>query len=154
MVASHVHVINGPNLNLLGRREPETYGSATLADLEAQLRTRADGLGIGLTFRQSNREGELIDFVQEAGLAGAGIIFNPGGYTHTSIALRDAITGANALVIEVHLSNIHARESFRHRSYISPVAAGVICGLGGLGYELALEALVPLLAARTGHQPT
>lgn len=144
-----VHVINGPNLNLLGRREPQTYGSQTLADIEAMLEKRAQALGVALTFVQSNHEGVLVDAVQAAGLAGAGVIINPGAYSHTSIALRDAITGSGALVIEVHLSNVHAREPFRHTSMISPVAAGVICGLGAAGYGLALEAITPLLKKRT-----
>lgn len=145
-----IHVINGPNLNLLGRREPETYGSATLADIEARIASRAKELGVAVTFVQSNHEGALVDAVQEAGLAGAGVIINPGAYTHTSIALRDAITGVNAMTIEVHLSNIHAREPFRHRSLITPVVIGMICGLGPSGYELALEALTPLVRTRTG----
>lgn len=145
-----IHVINGPNLNLLGRREPETYGSATLADVEARIARRATALGVTVTFVQSNHEGALVDAVQAAGLAGAGVIINPGAYTHTSIALRDAISGVGALAVEVHLSNIHAREPFRHSSHISPVAIGVICGLGALGYELALEALAPLVKTRTG----
>lgn len=144
-----IHVINGPNLNLLGRREPETYGYATLADVEARIAARAKTLNVDVTFVQSNHEGVLVDAVQAAGLAGAGVIINPGAYTHTSIALRDAISGAQAQVIEVHLSNIHAREAFRHSSHVSPVAIGVICGLGPLGYELALEALAPLVRSRT-----
>ena len=143
-----VHILNGPNLNLLGQREPGVYGMLTLADIEARVRTRAAALDAAITFRQTNSEGDLVTFVQEAGLAGAGIILNAGAYTHTSIALRDAIKGVDALVIEVHLSNIHAREPFRHVSHIAPVAAGIIAGLGPLGYELALEAIVPLLRAR------
>lgn len=146
-----VHVLNGPNLNLLGTREPATYGAATLADIEADLTTRAGQLSVVLTMRQSNHEGALVDWVQEAGLAGAGIIINAGAYTHTSIALRDAIKGADALAIEIHLSNVHARERFRHHSHIAPVAAGVIAGFGAASYMLALEAIVPLLKAR--HAP-
>lgn len=145
-----VHVLNGPNLNLLGTREPATYGAATLADIEADLRARSRDLGVALTFHQSNHEGDLVDWVHEAGRAGAGIILNAGAYTHTSIALRDAIKGADALAIEVHLSNIHARERFRHHSHIAPVAAGVIAGFGAASYTLALEAIVPLLQARNG----
>lgn len=146
-----VHVLNGPNLNLLGRREPGVYGHVTLADIEANLRQRANTLGkaagisIDLTFAQTNSEGELVTLVQNAGLAGAGIILNAGAYTHTSIALRDAIAGTQALAIEVHLSNVHAREQFRHHSMISSVVRGVICGLGAVGYDLALEAIIHLL---------
>jgi 3-dehydroquinate dehydratase-2 len=143
-----VHVLNGPNLNLLGRREPATYGTATLADIEQRLRERAKALAVELVFKQSNIEGELVNFIHAAGLAGAGIILNAGAYTHTSVALRDAIKAVDGLAIEVHLSNIHAREPFRHQSFIAPVAQGVICGFGPMSYELALEAIVPLLKAR------
>jgi 3-dehydroquinate dehydratase II len=143
-----VHVINGPNLNLLGVREPATYGPVTLAEIEAELRKQAAVLGVELVFRQSNHEGQLVDWVQEAGRAGAGVILNAGAYTHTSIALRDAIKGASAMTIEVHLSNVHARESFRHHSHLAAVAVGVICGFGARSYVLALDAIVPLLAAR------
>jgi 3-dehydroquinate dehydratase-2 len=143
-----VHVLNGPNLNLLGRREPATYGTATLADIEQRLRERAKALAVELIFKQSNVEGELVNFIHAAGLAGAGIILNAGAYTHTSVALRDAIKAVDGLAIEVHLSNIHAREPFRHQSFIAPVAQGVICGFGPMSYELALEAIVPLLKAR------
>ncbi len=145
---SAVHVLNGPNLNLLGTREPQTYGTTTLADIEAGLRERASALGLSLTFRQSNHEGDLVTWIQEAGRAGAGVLLNAGAYTHTSVALRDAIAGSGALAIEVHLSNVHARESFRHHSFIAPVCAGVICGFGARSYALALEAIVPLLQAR------
>jgi 3-dehydroquinate dehydratase-2 len=141
-----VHVLNGPNLNLLGIREPATYGTLTLADIEARLKAKADTAGVALTFRQTNSEGELVGFVQEAGLAGAGVILNAGAYTHTSIALHDAIRGSGALTIEVHLSNVFAREDFRHHSTISPVAKGVICGFGAASYELAFDAILPLLA--------
>ncbi len=143
-----VHVLNGPNLNLLGTREPATYGAATLADIEKRLQARAKVLAIELVFKQSNIEGELVNFIQAAGLAGAGIILNAGAYTHTSVALRDAIKAVDALAIEVHLSNVHAREAFRHQSHIAPVAQGVICGFGPMSYELALDAIVPLLKAR------
>lgn len=143
-----VHVLNGPNLNLLGIREPATYGTLTLADIEARLRAKADLAAVDLTFRQTNSEGELVGFVQEAGLAGAGVILNAGAYTHTSIALHDAIRGSGALTIEVHLSNVFAREDFRHHSTISPVAKGVICGFGAASYELAFDAILPLLAQR------
>ena len=143
-----VHVLNGPNLNLLGTREPATYGAGTLADIEKRLQARAKALAIELVFKQSNIEGELVNFIQAAGLAGAGIILNAGAYTHTSVALRDAVKAVNALLIEVHLSNVYAREPFRHQSHIAPVAQGVICGFGPMSYELALDAIVPLLRAR------
>ena len=134
-------VLNGPNPNLLGTREPGIYGSTTLADIEQRLRARA-GSRASLTFRQSNHEGDLVSWIHEAGAQGAGVVLNAAAYTHTSIALRDAISGAKAEVIEVHLSNVHARESFRHHSTIAPVVKGVICGFGPLSYELALEALL------------
>ncbi len=137
-----VHVLNGPNLNLLGTREPETYGHATLADIEAGLAARCKPRGLILYFRQSNHEGDLVTWVQDAGRASEPVILNAGAYSHTSIALHDAIKAVKADVIEVHLSNIHARESFRHRSLISPVARGVILGFGALSYDLALEALL------------
>jgi 3-dehydroquinate dehydratase-2 len=141
MTARAIHVLNGPNLNLLGTREPGIYGHVSLAEIELRLRERA-GDRATLAFRQSNHEGDLVDWVQEAGAIGAGIILNAGAYTHTSLALRDAISGSKAELIEVHLSNVHARESFRHRSWIAPVARGVICGFGALSYELALEAFL------------
>ncbi len=141
-----VFILNGPNLNLLGTREPGIYGSLTLSDIEANCRARAESLGFGtVEFRQSNHEGVLVDWIQEAGRRGAGVVMNPGAYTHTSIALADAIKGAGVTLIEVHISNVHARESFRHHSFVSPVAAGVIVGLGPMGYTLALEALAGLL---------
>lgn len=136
-----VHVLNGPNLNLLGGREPEIYGSATLDDIRADLQQRCAARGFDLVFRQSNHEGDLVTWIQEAGEAGAPVILNAGALTHTSIALYDAIKGAKARVIEVHLSNVHARESFRHHSYISPAARGVIAGFGPMSYVLALEAV-------------
>ena len=138
-----VYVLNGPNLNLLGMREPSTYGTQTLADIEKRLRELAGAQGVELVFRQSNSEGDLVTWIQEAGQAGAPVILNAGAYTHTSIALHDAIRGAKADVVEVHLSNTHARESFRHHSYISPVAKGVILGFGARSYELALQSLFP-----------
>ena len=137
-----VYVLNGPNLNLLGTREPATYGTVTLADIEARLKARCDTAGLTLDFRQTNVEGELVTWLQEAGKAGAPVILNAGAYTHTSIALHDAIRGAGVKVIEVHLSNVHAREDFRHHSMISAVAAGVILGFGALSYDLALDALI------------
>ena|ERR1700744_5049012 len=141
-----VWVLNGPNLNLLGTREPSVYGRQTLADIEAACQKRAETLGLDIDFRQSNSEGTLIDWVQAARGTADGIVINAAGYTHTSVALMDALSAVGLPVIEVHLSNIHRREEFRHHSYISPVARGVIVGLGGHGYELALEALARLLA--------
>jgi 3-dehydroquinate dehydratase-2 len=136
-----IDVINGPNLNLLGVREPGVYGTLTLADIEARLLARAAERA-QIRMRQSNQEGDLVTWVQEAGLAGRPVILNAGAYTHTSIAIRDAISAAKARVIEVHLSNVHAREAFRHHSMMAPVCAGVICGFGALSYDLALEALL------------
>jgi len=137
-----VHVLNGPNLNLLGAREPEKYGRDTLADIEAALATRCAEKGVELVFRQSNHEGDLVDWVQEAGGAQAPVILNAGAYTHTSIALLDAILGAQAYVIEVHLSNVHAREAFRHHSCLAAAAQGVIAGFRKQSYLLALEAIL------------
>lgn len=134
-----VLVLNGPNLNMLGKREPGIYGGKSLAEIEADCRNAGAKLGLAVDCRQSNHEGVLVDWIQEA--PKAGIVLNPGAYGHTSIALHDAIRAAGVPVIEVHLSNIYQREPFRHHSMISPVAAGVICGLGPLGYLLALEAL-------------
>ncbi len=137
-----IHVLNGPNLNLLGTREPVTYGTTTLADIEARLQANASGRGAQIRFRQSNHEGDLVTWIQEAGAAGEPVILNAGAYTHTSIAIHDAIRGAGTQVVEVHLSNVHAREAFRHHSHISSVAAGVIVGFGALSYDLALEAIL------------
>ncbi|MFI5010877.1 MAG: type II 3-dehydroquinate dehydratase [Hyphomicrobiales bacterium] len=144
-----VHVLNGPNLNLVGTREPAIYGRVTLADIEARCRAKAKALSLDLFFAQTNHEGELVTQIQEAGRAKAGIVLNAGAYTHTSIALHDAIRGVDALVIEVHLTNVHAREGFRHHSYVSSVAKGVIAGLGPFGYEAAIEALADLLQQQT-----
>lgn len=138
---SAVHVLNGPNLNLLGKREPAIYGTASLDDIRATLEKRCAERGVSLVFRQSNHEGDLVGWIQEAGGAGAPVILNAGALTHTSIALYDAIKGAEAVVIEVHLSNVHARESFRSHSFISPAARGVIAGFGPLSYILALDAV-------------
>ena len=138
---SAVHVLNGPNLNLLGKREPAIYGTASLDDIRATLEKRCAERGVSLVFRQSNHEGDLVDWIQEAGGAGAPVILNAGALTHTSIALYDAIKGAEAVVIEVHLSNVHAHESFRSHSFISPAARGVIAGFGPLSYILALDAV-------------
>lgn len=137
-----VHVLNGPNLNLLGTREPGIYGRVTLADIEGRLRVACARRGVELVFRQSNNEGELVGWLQEAALAGEPVILNAGAYTHTSIALHDAIRGSGARVVEVHLSNVHAREAFRHTSMISAVAEGMIAGFGARSYDLALEALL------------
>ena len=144
-----IHVLNGPNLNLLGTREPSTYGTAGLAEIEAGLQAVAGAHGVTLHCRQSNHEGDLVTWIQEAGGAGEPVILNAGAYTHTSIALRDAIAGAGTEVVEVHLSNVHAREGFRHRSVIAAVAKGVIAGFGPLSYQLALQALL----APAGHGP-
>jgi len=136
-----VLVLNGPNLNLLGTREPGIYGNETLADIEAASAKRAAELGLTIEFRQSNTEGELVDWVQEAGQSFDALIVNAGAYTHTSVALLDALLAADLPVIEVHLSNIYQRDEFRHHSYVSKAADGMICGLGGQGYELAIDAL-------------
>jgi len=133
-------VINGPNLNLLGTREPEIYGSTTLDDIEKLCRTVAESFQLSLDFHQTNHEGAMIDLVQQARSA-RGLVINAGGYTHTSVALHDALKSLSIPIMEVHLSNIFAREPFRHHSYVSPLAVGVICGLGAEGYGLAIEAL-------------
>lgn len=140
-----VFILNGPNLNLLGSREPEIYGAATLADIEAQARSAAGRLGLELEFRQTNHEGVLIDWIQEAGQRADGLIVNPGAYTHTSVALLDALKAIGVPKIELHLSNIHAREPFRRTSYASPAVDAVIAGLGPWGYCLALDAIKRLI---------
>ncbi len=141
-----IFVLNGPNLNMLGRREPSIYGTATLDDIAADCRKTGADLGLDVDFRQSNHEGDLVTWIQEAGAGAAGIVLNAGAYTHTSIAIHDAIRAAAPVpVVEVHLSNIHARESFRHVSKVAPHAVGMICGFGPLGYELALRALAARL---------
>ncbi|MFO1244007.1 MAG: type II 3-dehydroquinate dehydratase [Ramlibacter sp.] len=139
-------VLNGPNLNLLGTREPSVYGAQTLADVEKLCATACAAHGFKLDFRQTNHEGVLVDWLQEAGRAQAagevaGVILNAGAYTHTSVALHDAIKGAGVTLIELHISNVHAREAFRHHSYISPVARAVMAGFGVQGYPLAIAAL-------------
>lgn len=144
-MAKRVLVINGPNLNMLGTREPQTYGSGTLADLEEMCRSEGEKLGLSVDCRQSNHEGELVTLIQQALGAQDAIVINPGAYSHTSIAIPDALRAVALPVIEVHLTNIHAREAFRHRSHVSAVALGVICGLGPSGYKLALQALAEKL---------
>ncbi len=138
-------IINGPNLNLLGTRQPEIYGSQTLEDVRDMCEAYAEELEIVCDFRQSNEEGVLVNWIQEARLEMDGIIINAGAYTHTSVAIRDALLGVDKPIIEVHISNIFKREEFRHHSYISDVAAGMICGLGTQGYALALMAISKLL---------
>jgi 3-dehydroquinate dehydratase II len=148
-MAQTIYVLNGPNLNLLGTREPETYGHATLQDVERLCRDRAKPLGLAVEFRQSNHEGELIDWIHEAGAKqAAGILINPGGLTHTSISIRDAIAAVKVPVVEVHISNIFARESFRHVSHVAPVAKASLCGFGIEGYALAIDGLAAMIGAR------
>jgi 3-dehydroquinate dehydratase II len=144
-MAKRVLVLNGPNLNLLGTREPQTYGTETLSDIETLCRAAGESLGLSVECRQSNHEGELVTWIQEARTAADAILINPAAYSHTSVAIHDALRAAELPVAEVHLSNIHQRESFRHHSYVSSVAFGVICGFGSLGYKLALEALAQKL---------
>jgi len=147
-----VLILNGPNLNLLGTREPQVYGSQTLADVQALCERSCAANGFALDFRQSNHEGELVDALHEAGRLHAkgklaGVVLNAGAYTHTSVALHDAIKGTGVTLIELHISNIHAREEFRHHSYISPVAKAVMCGFGVNGYALAVAGLAGMQAA-------
>ena len=141
-----VLILNGPNLNLLGTRKPEVYGSTTLADVEKLCADAAAKLGLDVDFKQSNHEGQLIDWIHETGAAvkageSIGAVFNPGAFTHTSVALHDAIEGASLPLIECHISNVHKREEFRHHSFISPVASGIIVGFGVHGYVLAIQGL-------------
>lgn len=136
----HILVLHGPNLNMLGTREPEIYGHLTLADIDARLKVRALELGIALDCFQSNHEGELVTRIQNARAENTDfILINPAAYTHTSVAIRDALAAVSIPFVEIHLSNVHAREAFRHHSYLSAIATGVICGLGAYGYEAALE---------------
>jgi 3-dehydroquinate dehydratase-2 len=147
---ARILILNGPNLNMLGTREPDIYGRETLADIERICAERAAALGFAIDMRQSNSEGQLIDWIQEAVSATAGIIINPAAYTHSSVAIMDALQQASCPVVEVHLSNIFRREPFRHHSYVSSVANGVICGFGSQGYVLALEAIARLVQEKKG----
>lgn len=147
-MADTVLILNGPNLNLLGTREPEIYGRETLQDIEAHCRQIATGFGLAIDFRQSNHEGELVDWIHEAKRSANAIIINPAGFTTTSVAILDALLAVRLPTIEVHLSNIHQREVFRQDSLVSKAARGVICGLGSLGYILALQALAAELKSR------
>ncbi len=142
-----VLILNGPNLNMLGTRQPTIYGRETLADIEVLCRQHAAGLGFGVDFRQSNHEGQLVDWIQEGRRTAAGMIVNAGAYTHTSVAILDALLACDLPIIEVHLSNIHRREAFRQHSYVAQTAHGIICGFGSHGYVLALDALARLTAA-------
>lgn len=144
-MTAKIMVLNGPNLNLLGTRQPEIYGNETLADIEARTQARAAALGLEVDFRQSNDEGELVTWIQEGRVDCAAIVINAAGYTHTSVAIMDALQACDIPVIELHLSNIHRREAFRRHSYISRAATGMICGFGGHGYELAVEAAAQLV---------
>ena len=146
-----IFILNGPNLNLLGVREPSVYGHDTLADIEERCLARASALDLQIDFRQSNHEGQLVDWIQEARESADGIILNAGALTHTSVAVLDALAAAGLPVIEVHLSNIFRRESFRHHSYVSLAADGVICGLGPQGYELALDAVASMIEDKAGE---
>ncbi len=144
-MAPTILVLNGPNLNILGAREPDVYGDETMAEIEAACAKRASALGLEVEFRQSNSEGELVDWIQGARNGYAGLIVNAGAYTHTSVALLDALLACDVPVIEVHLSNIFQRDDFRHHSYVSKAARGLVCGFGGFGYEMALEAAARML---------
>ncbi|MEM7442696.1 MAG: type II 3-dehydroquinate dehydratase [Pseudomonadota bacterium] len=145
-----VLIVNGPNLNMLGLRQPAIYGADTLADVEAACMDRASDLGLTIDFRQSNHEGELVGWVQEARQIHDGIVINAGAYSHTSVAILDALLVSELPVIEVHLSNIYRREAFRHHSYVSDAATGVICGLGAQGYVLALDGMAGLIESDAG----
>jgi 3-dehydroquinate dehydratase-2 len=147
-MASTILILNGPNLNLLGKREPHIYGRETLADVETQCRTLAGELGVAVDFKQSNAEHQLIDWIHEARDSAAGIIINPGAYTHTSIAIMDALGACEFPILEVHISNVHRREAFRHHSYVSLVATGVLAGFGVHGYQLALRHMAHLLGRK------
>ena len=150
-MATTVYVLNGPNLNLLGTREPEIYGRTTLKDIEAMCRDAGKRHGFDILFHQSNHEGALVDWIQEArGSGAAGIVINPAAYTHSSVAILDALLAADIPTIEVHLSNVHAREPFRRHSYVSPAAKAVICGFGANGYVLAIDGLAAMLPSSKG----
>jgi 3-dehydroquinate dehydratase-2 len=140
-----VYVLNGPNLNLLGKRQPHIYGHETLADVEAECRRTAAELALEIVFHQSNREYEIIDWIHEARERAGGIVINPAAFTHTSVAILDALNACDVPIIEVHISNVHKREAFRHHSYVSTVASGVIAGFGTQGYPLALQRLARLI---------
>ena len=144
-VSPIISILNGPNLNMLGARQPELYGRETLGDVETLCRAHAVRLGLTVEFRQSNHEGDLVTWIQEPRGRAAGIVINAGAYTHTSVAILDALLAAEVPTIEVHLSNIHQRDSFRHHSYVAKAAKGMICGLGSHGYVLALDALARLI---------
>ena len=146
-----VYILNGPNLNLLGKRQPAIYGRETLADVEEACRHVATELGLGLRFHQSNREYEIIDWIHEARETAAGILINPAAFTHTSVAILDALNSFDGPVIEVHISNIHKREAFRHHSYVSGRADGVIAGFGTQGYALAIRRIAALIDKSTSH---
>ncbi|WP_224779423.1 type II 3-dehydroquinate dehydratase [Leucobacter sp. Psy1] len=147
MERPHILVLNGPNLNLLGTREPGLYGTVTLADVESLVRRRAEELGYDISFAQSNHEGELIDRIHAARGISAGVVINPGAYTHTSIAIRDALLGTQLPFVEVHVTNVHRRESFRHHSYLSDVAEAVLVGVGTRGWVYGIEIIAGLDAA-------
>ncbi len=146
-----VYILNGPNLNLLGKRQPEIYGHVTLADVEAECRALADELGVAIRFHQSNREYELIDWIHEARNDAGGIVINPAAFTHTSVAILDALNAFDAPVIEIHISNVHKREPFRHHSFVSARADGVIAGFGTQGYGLALRRVARLIDEQAGR---
>lgn len=148
--ASTVYILNGPNLNLLGKRQPEIYGRGTLDDVKAACAERAGAHGLTAVFHQSNHEGEIVETIHRARDEAAAIVINPAAYTHSSVAIMDALLAFDGPVIEVHLSNVHRREDFRNHSYVSKAATGVICGLGAHGYLLALDAVADLIAPRAG----
>jgi 3-dehydroquinate dehydratase II len=143
-----IYVLNGPNLNMLGLREPAVYGSDTLKDVENRCQAQAKALGFTVDFRQTNSEGELVSWIHEAREKACGIAINAGAYTHTSVALHDALKAADVPAVEVHLSNVHKRETFRHHSYIAPAVNGVICGFGVNSYELAVSALATIITSK------
>jgi 3-dehydroquinate dehydratase-2 len=148
-----IFVLNGPNLNLLGVREPALYGTQTLEDVRRRTEARGRALGWPVDFRQSNAEAQLVEWIQEARERADGVVLNAGAYTHTSVAILDALNAAGRPVIELHLSNVFRREPFRHTSYVAPAAQGLICGFGAKGYELAIEAMADLLAKAAGASP-